>query len=208
MSLRKAATRGLFFFKDNDMVARSLDRDVRVHLHEFIQREVVKSPDTVVINELTLQRKTGRIDVAVVDTQLRGYEIKSQADTLERLARQTRVYGKVLDYLSIVADDRHLQHAVKAVPEFWGVYVWLPGSGVGVIREPRLNIDVDKSALAQLLWRDDALMLLKEHDAHKGMSSKPKWALWSKIATACPHAAIHAAVLHQFKTHRRLENVG
>jgi hypothetical protein len=190
------------------MVARKLDRDVRVHLHEYLRREVIKYPNTVVIDELTLQRKDGRIDVAVIDTQLRGYEIKSEADKLDRLARQTKIYSKVLDYLSVVVDDRHLNHAVKAVPDFWGVYVWMPGSGVGIIREPKLNLDVQKSSLAQLLWRDGALALLKEHNAQKGMSTQPKWRLWGKVAEACPHEAIHAAVLHQLKTHRRLENVG
>lgn len=190
------------------MAVMSRDRDVRVHLHEYLHREVVKSTDTAVINELTLQRKHGRIDVAVVDTQLRGYEIKSEADKLDRLDRQTEIYGKVFDYLSIVVDDRHLGHAVKAVPLFWGVYVWFPDSGVGVIREPRLNLDVDKKSLAQLLWKEDAIELLKEHNAYKGMSTKSKWHLWAKVFDACPHAAIHAAVLHQYKAHRRQENVG
>ena len=190
------------------MAVRKLDRDVRVNLHTYLRREVVKTADAVVIDELTLQRKDGRVDVAVVDSHLRGYEIKSESDKLARLARQVKIYGRVLDYLSVVVDDRHLDHAVKAVPEFWGVYVWYPDIGVGAIREPKQNADVQKLSLAQLLWRDNALSLLKEHDAHKGTSSQPKWRLWLKVAEACEQPAIHAAVLQQLKTHRRLEDVG
>lgn len=188
------------------MVAKKLDRDVRVHLHEYLRREVVKHPDTVVIDELTLQRKDGRIDVAVVDTHLRGYEIKSEADKLDRLARQTRIYGKVLDYLSIVVADKHLQHAVAAVPTFWGVYLWMPDIGVEVMREPTMNGAVQKTPLAQLLWRENALSLLKEHGVKKGLATKPKWWLWAHAAEVCSQDAIHAAVRQQLKTHRRLGN--
>jgi len=167
---------------------------------------VVKHPDTVIIDELTLQRKDGRVDVAVIDTHLRGYEIKSEADRLDRLTRQTRIYGKVLDYLSIVVADRHLHHAIGIVPRFWGVYLWTPNTGVGVIREPILNASVQKTPLAQLLWRENALSLLKEHGVQQGLSTKPKWWLWAHAAEVCSQDAIHAAVRHQLKTHRRLEN--
>ncbi len=190
------------------MAVKNLDRHVRVHLHAYLQSEVVKTPDAVVIDELTLQRKIGRVDVAVVDSHLRGYEIKSEADKLDRLARQTVIYGQVLDYLSVVVDDRHLHQAIAAVPKFWGVYVWFPDSGVGLIREPKKNTRVEKVALTQLLWRDSAIALLKEHNADKGASSQAKWRLWPRVAEACELEAIHAAVLHQFKTHRRLEDVG
>jgi hypothetical protein len=190
------------------MAVKNLDRHVRVHLHAYLQSEVVKTPDAVVIDELSLQRKIGRVDVAVVDSHLRGYEIKSEADKLDRLARQTVIYGQVLDYLSVVVDDRHLAHAVKAVPKFWGVYVWFPDSGVGLIREPKKNVTVQKAPLTQLLWRDSAIALLKEHDAAKGVSAQAKWRLWLRIAETCSQEAIHAAVLQQFKTHRRLEDVG
>jgi hypothetical protein len=190
------------------MVVKNRDSDVRVHLHEYLRREVVKDKDAVVIDELTLQRKDGRIDVAVVDSRLRGYEIKSEADKLTRLTRQTKIYGKVFDQLSVVVDDRHLQHVVKEVPEFWGLYLWLPETGIGVVREPSQNPEVHKLSLAQLLWRDTALSLLKEHNAHKGMASKPKWRLWPCVAETCAHEAIHSAVLSQFKSHRRLTHTG
>lgn len=186
------------------MAVKSLDRDVRTHLHEYLRREVIKDHDAVVIDELTLQRKDGRIDVAVVDSRLRGYEIKSEADKLTRLAKQTKIYGRVFDQLSVVVDDRHLQQVVKEVPKFWGLYLWLPDTGVGVVREPTQNPEIHKLSLAQLLWRDVAMSLLKEHDAHKGMASKPKWCLWPRIAEVCSHDAIHSAVLNQFKNHRRL----
>jgi len=186
------------------MAVKNRDGDVRAHLHEYLRREVVKDQDTVVIDELTLQCKDGRIDVAVVDSQLRGYEIKSEADKLSRLTRQTKIYGRVFDQLSVVVDDRHMQQVVKEVPAFWGLYLWLPEVGVGVVREPTQNPEVHKLSLAQLLWRDSAMSLLKTHNAHKGMSSQPKWKLWPRIAEVCPQESIHSAVLSQFKNHRRL----
>lgn len=190
------------------MAVRKLDRDVRIHLHEYLKREVAAAPDAVIIDELTLQRKDGRIDVAVASKHLHGYEIKSEADKLDRLKRQVRVYSKVFDYLSVVVDDRHLADVVHKIPEYWGVYVWFPDRGVGIIRVPQLNADVKKTALTQLLWKENALQMLRDVGSSKGTSNMPKWRLWSKVEEACTHAAIHTAVLNQMKNHRRLEQVG
>ncbi len=196
------------------MAEKVLDKHVRTNLHEYLLKGEAGKPDAVIIDELVLQRKDGRADVAVVNDYLHCYEIKSDADKLSRLKRQVRVYGKVFDYLSVVVTEKHLALATKAVPKFWGVYCWFPKSPiferaaeVCVVREPTPNLEVQVAALSQLLWKDSALELLKEVGITRGWLTKPKWKVWKHVQENCTQAQIHAAVITQLKTHRRLASV-
>ena len=57
------------------------------HLRQHIARE-----DVLIIDELGLAHAQSRIDLAVFNGHLHGYEIKSAGDTLERLPRQLSFY--------------------------------------------------------------------------------------------------------------------
>ena len=50
---------------------------------------------------------TVRIDVAVLNGEMCGYEIKSDRDTLERLPFQIEIYSKEFDKLTLVVGRRH-----------------------------------------------------------------------------------------------------
>lgn len=191
------------------MAEKVLDKHIRESLHDYLRNDVAKAPGAVVIDELVLQGKDGRADVAVVNDSFHCYEIKSDADTLDRLKRQIRVYGKVFDYLSVVVTEKHFDKAVKALPAYWGTYIWYPkevfvsAPKVVEMRAPTLNQLSDKTSLTQLLWRDTALTLLREVGAEKGVTSKPKWFLWKHIQNTCTYPQVHKAVMDQYKTHRR-----
>ena len=196
------------------MADKVLDKHVRKSLHEYLRKASgeASKPDAVLIDELVVQRKNGRVDVAVVNAHLHCYEIKSDADTLTRLQRQVRVYGKVFDYLNVVVTDKHLALARAAVPSFWGIHVWFPKSvlfnrpdEVLLVQNPELNPEVDAASLTQLLWKPTALELLRTQNAEKGWLTKPKWAVWRRVQDVCTVQQIHDAVCVQYKTHRRLE---
>ncbi len=64
-----------------------------------------------------------------------------------------------------MVDERHVEHAVKMVPPCWGLMVAGLRSGTPYIDEiwpARLNFDVDPYTVCQLLWRDEALALLRQ----------------------------------------------
>jgi hypothetical protein len=48
------------------------------------------------LDEFGLEHGEVRVDVAVINGELHGYEIKSERDTLERLPRQVKAYSAVL----------------------------------------------------------------------------------------------------------------
>ncbi len=61
------------------------DRDVRQALRRKVLRDHIGDSSTLVLDELGLRHGTCRVDIAVVNSLLHGYEIKSDADNLARL---------------------------------------------------------------------------------------------------------------------------
>jgi pseudouridine-5'-phosphate glycosidase len=97
------------------------DGEVRQVLRERLNAIYGAEPTTIIVEELGLRCGAVRADLAVVNGRLKGYEIKSERDTLTRLARQCEVYSKVFDTVTIVVAERHLHGAVDVVPEWWGI---------------------------------------------------------------------------------------
>src|SRR5688572_30584359 len=98
------------------------DRDIRTSLHQQLERAHRHYADeTLFIDELGLCQGNARIDLAVVNGSLSGYEIKSECDTLQRLPHQIEVYSRALDYITIVASETHIDKIIVLIPEWWGV---------------------------------------------------------------------------------------
>lgn len=162
------------------------DADIRSILHQLeIPRVCLNEPDSLVIDELGIMEGAFRVDVAVVNGKLHGYEIKSAKDNLDRLAAQQCAYNKVFDKLTLVVDERHVENAVKLVPPCWGLMVAGLRNGSPYLDEiwpARLNFDVDPYVLCQLLWREEALALLRKKKLSLGLWHKPRKVLWRKLA--------------------------
>ena len=101
--------------------SRLNDITMRLALRAKLLEKQADEPDTVLLEELGLCRGCVRVDIAVVNGSLCGYEIKSDADNLHRLATQVDVYSKVLDRATLVVGQRLLTGALDAVPSWWGV---------------------------------------------------------------------------------------
>jgi len=178
------------------------DADIRSALHRYLSKEYEKDPETLIIDELGLCEGEARVDIAVVNGILAGYEIKSDRDTLERLAHQTHIYSSVLDQVVIVVAPRHLEKVVDLVPEWWGIWEALKDStGIRIesVRSPRQNPCVDPAALVQLLWRNEALDILKSLGAERGMLSKPRWMIWERLVELVPASQLRNLVREQLK---------
>ncbi len=160
------------------------DADIRNVLVPDLKLQYDNS-DTLIIQELGLCQGSVRVDVAVVNGSIHGYEIKSERDTLSRLESQQEIYNKVLDFVTIVADTRHLQKIEQTVPCWWGIDKVTEKNGIPstcTIRPGSRNPKVDPLSLVQLLWRDEALELLRKYNLHKGITSKPRRVLWDRLA--------------------------
>jgi hypothetical protein len=175
-------------------IRRTLLADQRLHGGE---------PDTRVVEELGLCQGLARVDVAVVNGTLHGYEIKSERDTLDRLPHQAELYSRVLDYVTVVAALPHTQRIRTAVPQWWGVWIAASENGVlrlDVSRKAKRNPSVDPFSLAQLLWRDEALEILVESDLASGMRSKSRKEIWKLLATKFSAEALGRLVRERLKS--------
>jgi hypothetical protein len=126
-----------------------------------------------------------RVDVAVINGELAGYEIKSAQDTLERLPNQAALYSLVFDRLYLVAAEKHLDKGTDKIPAWWGVIsARTKGDGVelGTLRVSERNPSRDPLQLARLLWREEAAFLLEARSALKGYRSASRERLSARLA--------------------------
>lgn len=160
------------------------DIDVRRALHAKLAVDHAEElDDTLIVDELGLCGEV-RVDVAVVNGALSGFELKSAKDNLRRLPRQVNVYSQVLDFAVLVVAENHLAAAREIVKPWWGLTVAQSRRTEVVLteeREPRMNRSVDALSLAQLLWREEALEELTVRGADRGVRSKPRWAVWNRL---------------------------
>ncbi len=161
------------------------DADIRKILHEVeMKRICALDPSTRVIDELGIFEGKFRIDVAVVNGYLHGYEIKSAEDNLIRLDSQQAAYNKVFDKLTLVADEAHVEEAMKVVPPWWGLMVAGMRDGVPYVDEiwaPRLNPEVDPYAICQLLWKEEAMSILSSRRLSAGLLAARRRVLWETL---------------------------
>jgi hypothetical protein len=173
------------------------DADIRAALHTRLAGEHAGDENTLVVDEMGLCCGAARVDVAVVNGVLHGYEIKSEADRLDRLAKQQEAYGAVFDAVTLVTCRNHLTKARAAVPGWWGLETARVVDGqveLRRIRKPRPNRDVQPASVAALLWRDEALAILERHQAARGLRSKPRRVLEGALASHLPLATLTAEV--------------
>ncbi|HEV7614724.1 MAG TPA: sce7726 family protein [Solirubrobacterales bacterium] len=160
------------------------------------------NPRVRIVDEMSVLRGRSRIDVAVINGRLEGFEIKSEYDSLARLQGQARAYEQVFDRLTVICAERHLAAARHGLPEWWGLEVaQLEGAKVSIVRDraPRANRQTDPRALAQLLWREEALVVLEGLGLDRGLRTKPRRVLWAALAEAMPARRLAAVVRDQLR---------
>jgi len=161
------------------------ERDIRQTLRRYLAM-INKAPNTAIIDEFGVCQGRARVDMAVVNGTLQGYEIKSEDDTLSRLPLQADFYSKVFNTVTLVVASKHLRVVRTMVPKWWGLWEACKSSSGVVLRKARRrrpNPDPDPVSVAQLLWKDEILDILVGLGADAGCKSKPKRWLWSYLAS-------------------------
>lgn len=134
------------------------DQDVREALLEDLSKIYKDEPNTRIINELGIDFGASRVDIAVVNGILHGYEIKSESDTLKRLPKQMEYYNRLFERLTIVIDEKFYDDIQKIVPNWWGITIVKKRSGKVLFikkRKGRMRTSQDKELLLKLLWKDE-----------------------------------------------------
>jgi len=185
---------------------RMRDLDIRRLLRRHLIGAFGSDPTALIVDELGVCCGKVRVDMAVVNGELKGFEIKSDQDTLIRLPLQIATYGKVFDTLTIIVGPRHLQKIQAVVPPWWGIvlaeYHGDAQLDLRCVRTEGVNQAQDPLALTQLLWRDEALALLQANNLDAGLGSQPRRYLWEALATRFGISDLRAMVRRQLKMRR------
>lgn len=152
------------------------DSDVRTAVKDCLHERYRHDPRTRIVEEMGLWSGSVRVDIAVINGELQGFELKSDRDTLARLGGQAALYNQVFDRVTLVTGARHLDKALVAIPGWWGVACasMEPGGrpSLSLVRRALRNPGVEAIQLARLLWRPEALAILEHRGFSKGYKSR------------------------------------
>ena len=163
----------------NDTVIREALKLHLTYLH-------TGNPKLRIIEELGVEHGAARMDIAVINGVLHGYEIKSDRDTLLRLPEQMGNYNSVFDQITLVVGKSHLHDAINLVPDWWGVMIAKIDCNGSVvfngIREAKNNRQQNSLSVARLLWRNEALELLERVGEASGYRSKSRNLIYERLS--------------------------
>lgn len=151
------------------------DTDVRAAVRKELNARHANDPDTRIVEEMGIWSGSVRIDVAVINGELSGFELKSDRDTLDRLPFQADLYSRVFDRVHLVVGARHAEKAAALVPSWWGVIIARQqdrGIQLEQDRHGSENPAPEPFLIAQLLWKQEAVLVLDRHGLAGGWRSK------------------------------------
>lgn len=172
------------------------DKDIREPLFDFFDEKFGK---VRIIEEKQIAKS--RADVMLVlEEALVGVEIKSDADTYTRLARQIKDYNKFFDYNYVVVGSSHSKHVDEHIPEYWGIIVATEDEqdiNFQVLREPGVNKRAQKTYKMKrklsILWRPE-LARIQEINNMPKYKQKSKDFVITKIMEKVPWELLHKQI--------------
>ena len=142
--------------------------------------------ERLVVEELFVDGRGARVDVAVITDSLVGFEIKSDFDNYNRLSNQVHAFNRVFEQITIVVASSHASKVDQVVPSWWGIVVADRDEKGEVqlygIRHPTKNQLRDTYSLASLLWRDEAIDVLSSVAPSASMLNKNKGWLFDQLS--------------------------
>lgn len=172
------------------------DQDIREPLFDFFDEKFGK---VRIIEEKQIAKS--RADVMLVlEEKLIGVEIKSDADTYARLARQVKDYNKFFDYNYVVVGSSHSKHIEEHVPEYWGIIEAISKEEsveFNVLREPEINKRAQRTYKMKrklsILWRPE-LSHIKEINGMPKYKQRSKDFVITKIMEKVPWDLLHRQI--------------
>jgi len=130
------------------------DKDIREPLFDFLEDTFGK---TRVFEEKRIGKSRADV-VLVTEDSVCGVEIKSDADTYARLARQVKDYNRFYDKNFVAVGTRHANHIEEHVPAWWGIITideTPQGPDFYLLRQAAENPKMKLKHKMSLLWRPE-----------------------------------------------------
>lgn len=154
-----------------------------------------------VIEEFWTPASHQRADLAAVGRDLHAYEIKSSADTLQRLPSQIAAFSRIFDRCTAVVATKHEAQTMELIPDWWGLVVvdGDPDLSLNVRRAGKVNRNVEVELVVRLLWKEEASKILKEHDLQPNPLGG-RSAMWAQLLASLHPSVICESVRNALRT--------
>lgn len=180
------------------------DVQIRSSFHKKKLQKHHAASDTIVIDELGLKHGKCRADIAVINGHLIGYEIKSDDDSLNRLAQQVGAYSAVFDRVTAIVGRRHLEGVKELLPHWWGIIIAIEGQRSAIrfetVRPATLNPTPDDFSVAQLLWRNEAEEELVRLGYTGGILRQKRSVLYGELVNTLSASELRKVVRERLKS--------
>ncbi|MBV9882426.1 MAG: sce7726 family protein, partial [Sphingomonadaceae bacterium] len=143
------------------------DRDIRVRLHQWLLNKHAHKPGAAIIHEFEIPRPSARVDIALINGRISGYEIKAAADTLSRLGDQATSFSSVFEKMTLVVAIKHLPKAINAIPNWWEI-IQTDGIRFRIYRRGKSSPNLSLQDLLHVLTKPE----LSRLQTHLGIGPK------------------------------------
>lgn len=150
------------------------DREIREPLFDYLDDIYYKNR---IIEEKTMGRSRADAIMVLEDTII-GFEIKSDADTYQRLSRQKKDYNKYCDKNYVVVGKSHIKHITEHIDDWWGILCVSnteKGLCVEEIRPACENKKCKLQRQLEWLWRVELCNLLSKNKLPKYKQKSKKF---------------------------------
>lgn len=180
------------------------DPVIRAAFHRTILASAHQDAKTFVIDELGLRNGEIRADIAVLNGKMIGYEIKTDKDNLLRLPSQVSAYSDVFDKAYVIVGEKHIQKVRQNLPEWWGVFCIKIDEHDFItfeeVKPGQANPHQNPYTIAQLLWKQEVVDLLKDKFNCAVKSSYTKAKLYEILVQQCSVHDLSKSVLQVVKS--------
>lgn len=148
--------------------------------------------------ELGIEGGEARVDLALVDTQLSAFELKSDLDSFARMHNQIHAYNRVFDRVTLVTGPVYSEASLALMPTWWGVWSAARRTdgtlALRVLRKPKANPVQDRLSMAMLLWRAECIETLASHRGELPPKRATKFELQEMLARELSVRTLREAV--------------
>jgi hypothetical protein len=185
---------------------KTRDRDVRALVLKTVLADHAKDANARIVEELGLEHGSCRVDIAVVNGFLHGFELKSDADNLLRLPRQVEAYSRSMDRATLVVGEEHLTTAVAMLPLWWGIKI-VRRSNKGQLklethRRLRNNPAPSLFHMAHLMWRTEVEEVLRADGASPKELNVNRAGLYRLFVDSMPPSDVRRNIREALKSRR------
>jgi len=112
--------------------------------------------DKNVIGAYEIKVKRSRVDFLTINGHTTSFEIKSNLDNLDKLAKQSVDYLSAFEFNNVVIDERHLKRCLTIIPDRFGI-ITVDKQEHHIVRKPKLSKHVDPVAQLALMTKKELM---------------------------------------------------